>query len=211
MTGSLSLATIEEMAKLEPKPLKYSELVGLSAKQLSEHHDKLYTGYVNKYNEIGEKLAGVDLAAANQTYSDLRELNVEKGFALNGVKLHEAYFDGMKDGAVAEPGGTIAELITRDFGDVNKWREEFAALGMAARGWVVLAYDLDRKQLENYVCDAHNQGGVWNTVALVILDVYEHAYFLDYATARKDYIAKYMALIDWDEINARLAKYGLSA
>lgn len=199
------------MAKLEPKPLKYSELPGLSPKQLSEHHDKLYSGYVNKYNEISEKLVGVDLASTNQTYSELRELNVEKGFALNGVKLHEGYFDGMKAGVAAEPAGKISQLLVRDFNDVAKWHEQFAALGMAARGWVVLAYDLDRKVLENYICDAHNQGGVWNTIALVILDVYEHAYFLDYATARKDYIAKFMALIDWDEINARLEKYGLSA
>lgn len=170
----------------------------------------MYVGYVNKYNEVTEKLGGVDLGSANQTYSDLRELSVEKGFALNGVKLHEAYFDGMSDTG-GQPSGAIAELLNQQFGSVQKWQEEFAALGMAARGWVVLAWDLDRKVLENYVCDAHNQGGVWNTVALIILDVYEHAYFVDYATARKDYITKYMKNIDWEEINRRLEQYAIGA
>lgn len=191
---------------LEPKPLKYTQLDGLSAKQLSEHHDKLYTGYVNKYNEISEQLREVDWSAANQTYSAVRELNVEKGFALNGVKLHEAYFDGLTDKPAGEPGEKTKQLIEKNFGSVEQWQTEFAALGLAARGWVVLAWDYDRRVLENYICDAHNQGGVWNCLALIILDVYEHAYFVDYATARKDYIAKYMAAIDWAEIEQRVSQ-----
>ncbi|MDP4038538.1 MAG: Fe-Mn family superoxide dismutase [bacterium] len=191
------------------KPLKYKELDGLSAKQLAEHHDVLYAGYVKKYSEIEKKLKNVDLTQANGTYSDLRELNVEKTFALNGVKLHEAYFSGMvnKD---SNPAGKIAELIKRDFSSIEDWQNQFKALGLAARGWIVLAYDLDDKKLSNYVCDAHNQGGVWNCVALIILDVYEHAYFLDYATGRKDYIEAYMQNINWNEINSRIEKYNLS-
>lgn len=197
--------------KLEPKPLKYSQLDGLSAKQLSEHHDKLYAGYVNKYNEITDKLGNVDLESANQTYSDLRELSVEKSFALNGVKLHENYFDGLTDQPTSQPDGAIKQLLEKHFGSVDAWTKEFSALGMAARGWVVLAWDYDRQILENYVCDAHNQGGVWNSAAIIVLDVYEHAYFLDYATARKDYIAKYLAALDWAGINQRIEQLGIKA
>lgn len=195
---------------LESKPLKYQELSGISAKQLAEHHDVLYTGYVKKYNEINSKLIEVDLTSSNQTFSELRELNVEKTFALNGVKLHEAYFDGLTPKAQATPDGKIAELIEHHFGSFEKWLAEFKALGLAARGWVVLAYDLQREVLENYICDAHNQGGVWNCVALIILDVYEHAYFLDYATARKDYIEAYLKNINWVEINQRLSQFKLN-
>lgn len=191
------------MQPLEPKPLKYQDLDGLSAKQISEHHDVLYVGYVNKYNQINTNLSSVDLSSANGVYSDLRELTLEKGFALNGVILHEYYFDGL-GGKGGEPSGPISELINRDFSSFDNWKDQFKALGLCARGWVVLAYNFDLQRLENYICDAHNQGGIWNTVTLVIMDVYEHAYFLDYGTKRADYVEKYMANIDWDEVNNRI-------
>ena len=196
------------MADLQPKPLKYKELPGLSEKQLAEHHDVLYAGYVKKTNEIRAKLAGVDLNGVNATYHDLRELKVEETFALNGVKLHESYFDNL-GGPGGAPSGAIADLIMRDFGSYEKWAAEFAACGMAARGWVVLAYDLDEKRMMNIVCDLHNQGGIWGAVPLLVLDVYEHAYFLDYATARKKYLETFMANIDWSAANAAIEKYGV--
>lgn len=196
------------MAELQPKPLKYKELPGLSEKQLAEHHDVLYAGYVKKTNEIRTKLEGVDLANVNATYSDLRELKVEETFALNGVKLHERYFDnlGGKGGA---PEGKIADMLMRDFGSYEKWAAEFAACGMAARGWVVLAYDLEEGRLMNVVCDVHNQGGVWGQVPVLVLDVYEHAYFIDYATGRKKYLETFMQNVDWSVANAQIEKYNL--
>src|SRR3989344_21573 len=100
----------------EPKPLKYTELEGLSEKQLKEHHDVLYVGYVKKVDEIEEKLKSVDVSAANGTYSDLRELKMEETFAINGVKLHEGYFDNMSSSPSSERGiaGQIKTLIERD-------------------------------------------------------------------------------------------------
>ena len=187
------------------KPLKYKSLNGLSEKQLAEHHDVLYAGYVKKVNEINGKLQGVDLGAPNATHSDLRELKREETFALNGVKLHEGYFDNLGGGG-GEPTGEIAEMIKQDFGSIARWREEFKALGICARGWVVLAYDWDEKILCNILCDAHNQGGVWNCSALLILDVYEHAYFLDYATGRKAYIETFMKNMDWAFVNDLIKK-----
>src|SRR3989338_10236690 len=99
----------------EIKPLKYKDLEGLSEKQLKEHHDVLYAGYVKKIVEIEEKFKGVDLSSANATYSDLRELKMEETFALNGVKLHEGYFDNMTKGG-AKPAGRIKKRNERDFG-----------------------------------------------------------------------------------------------
>ena len=133
---------------LEVKSLKYKSLPGLSEKQLSEHHDVLYAGYVNKYNEIAEKIGSVDLTTANATYSDLRELFAEKSFALNGVKLHEAYFDNMTD-KPSECKGKIKQMIEARWGSYQKWADEFMALGLAARGWVVLVYDYNLGTLEN--------------------------------------------------------------
>jgi len=195
------------ISKKEAKPLKYKELDGLSEQILAEHHDVLYTGYVNKTNAIQDALKNVDLSKANATYSDLRELKVEETFALNGVKLHEAYFDSM--GGNNECSGNIKELIEADFGSIEKWAEEFQALGLASRGWVVLAYDWDEKKLHNFISDVHNHGGVWNCTPLVVLDVYEHAYMLDYGVKRKDYVDTFMKNLDWKEVNGWVAKYNL--
>ena len=192
----------------EVKPLKYTQLDGLSEKQLKEHHAVLYAGYCKKIDEIRTKLTTVDKTTANASYSDLRELKVEETFATNGVKLHEYYFDNMTT-TPAVPSGVIADWITKDFGSMQAWTEEFKACGLAARGWVVLALDLDSGKIHNYVCDTHNQGGVWNTVALLVMDVFEHAYFIDYATARKAYIDCFYKNIDWKEVNERIAKLEL--
>jgi len=198
------------MPELTVKPLKYKVLPGfLSEKQLSEHHDVLYAGYVKKVNEIRQKLQSADKATANGTYGDWRELKVEETFALNGVKLHEAYFDNMADKPAA-PSGLIADWLKADFGSVEAWEADVKACGLSARGWVVLAFDLESGKLSNVLCDLHNQGGVWNSVALLVLDVYEHAYFVDYATGRKTYLEGFAKHVDWAEVNARIEKFALA-
>ncbi len=192
----------------EPKQLPYTQLEGLSERQLKEHHDVLYVGYVKKWNEIQEKLIGADRTVANATYSEFGELKREETFALNGIKLHEGYFDNMKAGG-SEPSGIIKEWIEKDFGSYGEWQTDFKALGSAARGWAILAFDLDEGRLYNYLCDSHNQGGVWNSVSLFIMDVYEHAYFLDFATARKAYIEVFFKNINWEFVNGLIEKYKL--
>ena len=201
--NSYNLVTMKE-----PKPLPYTQLEGLSEKQLQEHHDVLYAGYVKKWNEIQEKLVATDRAAANATYSEFGELKREETFALNGIKLHEGYFDNMQSGG-GECEGIIKEWIEKDFGSYEKWLEDFKALGVAARGWAILAFDLDEGRLYNYLCDSHNQGGVWNSVSLFIMDVYEHAYFLDFATGRKAYIEVFFKNINWEFVNGLIEKYKL--
>lgn len=192
----------------EPKPLNYTSLDGLSEKQLKEHHDVLYVGYVKKINEIEEKIRAADKSAANATYSEFGELKREETFALNGVKLHEGYFDNLS-ATPAACSGKIREMIERDFGSYENWEQEFKAAGLAGRGWIVLGYDLDKKQLRNILCDSHNQGGIWNMAALLIMDIYEHAYFIDYATGRKAYIETFFKNIDWNYVSGLLEKYKL--
>lgn len=190
------------------KPLKYQSLDGLSEKQLAQHHDVLYAGYVKKVNEIRKSLETVDKSTTNATYSALRELKVEESFALNGVKLHEAYFDNL-GGKAPAPEGKIADWIREDFGSFEAWAEEFRAEGIASRGWVVLALDLEEGRLHNFVSDIHNQGGIWGAVPVLVLDVYEHAYFIDYATNRKDYIGAFFKNIKWEECNDVIKRFHL--
>lgn len=100
---------------LEAKPLNYTELPGISEKQLAEHY-KLYEGYVKKYNELSTIIKSVDPAASNATYSEIRETNLEKVFALNAIKLHEAYFENMS-ADTQECSGAIKELIEKEWGE----------------------------------------------------------------------------------------------
>lgn len=179
-------------------------LQGFSQKQIDEHFDVLYKGYVNKINEIEEKLKTASPAEANATYSNIRALKTEEVFTENAIRLHEGYFESLRPGN--KPSGLIETFIKEDFGSYEKWEEEFKGLGLAARGWVVLAFDLETGRLKNFITDYHSIG-VWNAIPLLILDVYEHAYFIDYGTARKKYIESYFSNIDWNTVNNRINKY----
>lgn len=195
------------MKELAVKPLNYKSLPGLSEKLLSEHHDVLYAGYVKKLNEIRAKLDTADRAEANASYSLFGELKREETFTANAIKLHEAYFETL--GGSGQPSGAILEMINRDCGSVDVWRSEMVAAGIASRGWVVLAYDLDLHCLITYICDTHNLGCIWNAVPLIVLDVYEHAYYLDYATGRKGYIEAFLNSLDFAYPNGVVKRMGL--
>lgn len=176
------------------------ELKGISAQTMTDHF-KLYQGYVKKSNEILEKLSTLDRdpAKANQVYSDIRSLKVELSFAIGGVKNHELYF-GHLGGSGGAPTGKLAELIDRDFGSFEAWKDDMKATGMAARGWVWLAYDTATKRLFNYLGDAQNTYPIWGAHPLVALDVYEHAYWADFGTKRADYIDIFFENLDWEVV-----------
>ncbi len=196
----------EEIVPRELKPALL-ELDGIS-RQTVEAHYTLYQGYVSKRNEILRKLAEVDLQDANQVYSELRALKVELSFAVGGIKNHEVYFEHL-GGNGGPPDGAIAELIRRDFGSVDAWRADLKASGMAGRGWAWTAYDWDEGRLFNYVGDAQNTFPIWNAAPLVALDVYEHAYFLDYQTDRASYIDAFFDNLDWAVVNDWVRQYGI--
>jgi len=193
------------MNKYEPKPLPFGELKGISKKTIDIHYGKLYQGYVNKTNEIWERLEKVDLAQANQTYSEVGELKRQLSFAWNGVILHEAYFKSLGgDGKIIE--GKLKDQIEKDFGSIEKWQADFLAAGMAARGWAILAYDFNLKKLMNYSCDIHNHGGIWGAAPVIVLDVYEHAYFIDFGSDRKSYIETYFKNLNWTALEEKFVK-----
>jgi len=188
----------------ETKQLPFKELKGISPKTMENHYGKLYQGYVKKWSEIQEKLKVADLSSANATFSDLRALKLEQGFAADAVLLHEAYFDVL--GGNGEAKGEIIDAIANDFGSLEKWQEEFKALGLSSRGWVILAYDFNDGKLRNYIADSHNQGGIWGASPLLVMDVYEHAYFIDYGADRKSYIEAFFQNLNWEAIDKKLLK-----
>jgi superoxide dismutase, Fe-Mn family len=181
------------------------ELNGISRTTVEAHY-RLYQGYVAKRNEILGKLGAVDLGAANQVYSDLRALKVDLTFAIGGIKNHEHYFEHL-GGSGGDPDGAIGQLIERDFSSVDAWRTDLKATGIAGRGWAWTAFDWDEGRLFNYIGDAQNTFPVWNATPLVALDVYEHAYFIDYQTDRGAYIDAFFANLDWSVVNAWVEAY----
>ena len=177
---------------------------GLSAKIMGEHY-KLYEGYVKKANEIQEKLKTVDLSTANATQSELRSLKMGYSFAVNAIKSHELYFNNLS-GNGAKPEGWIAGEIEKTFGSFDNWLADMKATGISARGWVWFAFDWQNGSIFNYLGDAHDAFPIWHATPLVALDVYEHAYMMDYGVARADYIDAFFKNLNWNDVEATASK-----
>ena len=187
--------------RIRPRGLKPAllELAWISRASVEAHY-KLYEGYVNKRNEILERLAADP--------EQLPSLKVDLSFAVGGIKSHEIYFEHL-GGEGGDPDGAFAELVERDFGSAQAWRTDLKATGMAGRGWAWTAYDWDVGRLFNYIGDAQSTFPIWNATPLVALDVYEHAYFLDFQTDRGAYIDAFFDNLDWAVVNGWVAAYGI--
>ena len=192
-----------EVPQAIPEKVYTSDKVGISRKTHDEHL-KLWQGYANKTNEIRKALAELDTdpAKANQIYSQMRALKVDYTFAYEGYINHNIYFDTL-GGNGGPATGKVAQLIEEAYGGFDKWLADFKATGIAGRGWVYLAYDHAEKRVFNYIGDAQNSFPIWNHTCLLAMDVYEHAYFLDFGTARAKYIDAYFQCIDWNAVNKR--------
>ncbi len=189
---------------MDPKPLLFKELNGISSRALEIHHDKLYVGYVKKNDEIREKLRELSkniiagkADGGNATYSELRGLKEAETFAVNGVYLHEWYFDGLGGVGNWQDAPELSKAITEKWGSVEGFVKYFSECGMASRGWSLLVWDLKVKRLKQYNGDAHNQGGVWGCIPIIVLDIYEHAYFIDFGSDRKSYIETFWKNFNW--------------
>lgn len=187
------------------KDLPFKELSGISSKTIENHYGKLYQGYVKKWQEIQEKLKNADRVLANATFSELRELKVEETFSANAIILHEAYFDIL--GGDGRPAGEIVEALKSEFGSFENWQEEFKALGLSARGWVILSYDFNDGKLRNYIADSHNSYGIWGASSILVLDMYEHAYFIDFGADKKAYINVFFQNLNWEVIDRKFQKF----
>jgi Fe-Mn family superoxide dismutase len=176
---------------LDPKSIK-----GISEKVLVSHYENNYVGAVKRLNAIGAQLAEVDFAKAPNFM--INGLKREELIAANSMILHEIYFDGLGGGAGAS--GALAEAIARDFGSLERWRAEFAAMGKAeggGSGWVILSYSPRDKRLVNQWAADHTTTLAGGRPVLV-LDMYEHAYHMDYGAAAARYVDIYMEAIRWD-------------
>ena len=186
------------------------DLDGIS-KQTMDDHFKLYEGYAKKANECRKLLNEFEYGEieGNQVYSQLRAVSVDYTFALLGFKNHDLYF-GHLGGDGGDPGGRFAELVESEFhGGVEEWQKAVRKAASAARGWVMVGYDLNDGSIFNYIMDTQNLWAVYNMVPVLALDVYEHAYVRDYGATpdgRKQYVDAFFRNLDWDHVNRQLAQ-----
>ena len=171
---------------------------------LLRNHFTLYKGYVTNTNKLAEVLAAMarDGKAATPEFAELKR---RFGWEWNGMRLHELYFGNMtKGGKPLEAQAPVATKIAMDFGTLAQWETDFKATGsMRGIGWVILAYDRVAGRLFNTWIDEHATGHLAGAEPLLVMDVFEHAFMLDYGLKRADYIDAFFASIHWDEVATR--------
>ncbi len=185
------------------KPLRYKEVPGfLSAAQIAPHHSahyggalKAFVGVQAKLEESFKKGAIIDAAA----FETMKRVQSSRG---NSVVLHELYFDGLAL-KTTDPAQGIRHAIDKRFGSIETWATDFINSAKAAAGWAMLVVHPVNGRLYNVVSDEHAQGPLWLAVPLVVIDTYEHAFYIDYQNKKADYIEKFMRFIDWVEADRR--------
>jgi Fe-Mn family superoxide dismutase len=172
--------------------------------ELLKNHFTLYQGYVtntNKALEILEKLLKEGRAAS----SEYAEMKRRLGWEFNGMRLHEHYFDNLGGTAPLAAGGRLGKKLVESFGNFDAWEKDFRATGaMRGIGWTVLYLDPSDDKLINFWINEHDAGHPAGGVPILVMDVFEHAFMLDYGLKRAEYIDAFFKSIDWKAAEARL-------
>jgi Fe-Mn family superoxide dismutase len=194
---------------IKPLPFDPQKIKGLSEKLLVSHYENNYSGAVKRLNAITAQLASLDFASA--PVFQVNGLKREELIAMNSMILHEVYFDGL--GGEGDPTGSLAEAIKRDFGSIEHWRTEFAGIGKAeggGSGWTILSYSPRDKRLVNGWAADHTTN-VAGGRPILVLDMYEHAYHMDYGARAAAYVDAFMKVIRWDTAAKRFEQYSREA
>jgi superoxide dismutase, Fe-Mn family len=176
-------------------------LNSLSLQLIESHYENNYGGALRRLNAITEKLESLDFADTPGYV--INSLKREELIALNSTLLHEMYFASL--GGDGKPTPAIADVLARDFGSVDRWRDEFVAMGNAlagGSGWVLLVYlPRDRRLINQYAAE-HSQA-VAGGIPILALDMYEHAYHIDFGANAKAYVDTFMRNVDWKAVEVR--------
>lgn len=188
------MVVVMKTLNIIPLPYTYEELEPVISRKIMElHHDKHYVAYVNGANTALEKT------------EKNREVMRDFSFNYNGAKIHEIFFANLKKANDSNlPSGKILVEIEKSFGSFENFKKEFtvAATGVEGSGWAVLWKD---KENNLYIgqLEKHNLLGLNGMIPILVLDVWEHAYYLDYLNDRKTYVENFWKIINWDEVNKR--------
>ena len=188
-------------------PYGYGDLAPhISEEQLKIHYEKHHQAYVNGANKILEMF---DKARKEGTDFDVKAVLKELSFNIGGHLLHSVFWGSMAPagkGGGGLPGGTLAEEIKKEFGGFERFKKEFtqAAMSVEGSGWAALSYCRQTKRLLIMQIEKHNTNVFPMFKILMVIDVFEHAYYLDYKNARASFIDAFWSIVNWDAVNKRL-------
>jgi len=201
------MTTHYELPKL---PYEYRALAPyMSEEQLTLHHTKHHQAYVTGANALLEKF---DKARRDNADLDMKATLKELSFHIGGYRLHNLFWENLapaKSGGGGAPSGEIAAVLNAEFGKFDRFRKEFtqAASGVEGSGWAVLTYCMKTKRPLIMQVEKHNVNVIPGFRILLVLDVWEHAYYLDYKNDRAKYIEAFWNLVNWDEVNKRFVSH----
>ena len=184
----------------------YAKLIGMEgfSETLLKNHFTLYQGYVTNTNKVLETLDQM-LKNDKATTPEFAELKRRLGWEFNGMRLHEYYFENLGGKAPLDSNGKLGKKLAEGFGSYENWEKDFKATGsMRGIGWVVLYQDITDGTLINFWVNEHDVAHPAGCTPLLIMDVFEHAFMLDYGLKRPDYIAAFLKNIDWSVVESRL-------
>ncbi len=166
------------------------------------NHFTLYEGYVSNTNKVSDFLKTAE--AGTPSYNELKR---RFGWEWNGMRFHELYFGNMvKGGSTLDKKSALAKKINEDFGSFEAWEKDFRATGsLRGIGWAVLVSDSETGRLFNVWINEHDGGYLAGGVPLLVMDVFEHAFVLDYGVKRAEYISAFWNAIDWNIVSSRFA------
>ena len=176
----------------------------LNEETMHLHHDKHHAGYVKGLNEAEEKIKA---AQQSGDFSAVRALCDALAFNYSGHLLHGLFWNNMSPDGGGEPGGELAAQINKDFGSFATFKAQFLAASNSVQGsgWGVLAWQPLGSQLVILQAEKHQNLAQWGVTPLLVLDVWEHAYYLQYQNRRPEFTEGFLDVINWDDVAARLA------
>jgi Fe-Mn family superoxide dismutase len=185
---------------------EYSRLIGMEgfSENLLKNHFTLYQGYVTNTNKV---LAALDemLKGGKTAIPEYAELKRRLGWEFNGMRLHEAYFENLGGKSKLDNNGKLAKKLGESFGSYENWEKDFKATGaIRGIGWTALYQDVQSGKLINFWINEHDMSHPSGGNLLLIMDVFEHAFMLDYGLKRADYIEAFFRNVDWKAVDARV-------
>lgn len=192
--------------KINEVDFNYNDTITVVSKKQFDAHKSLYSGYVSKTNEITDILeTNGQRPTANSTYSHYRGLKQGETFAIDGVILHELYFENIGGLKIPTP-QIFLRIVNKYFGSFDNWKDDFIACATASRGWCVFSYEQRTRSFRNFSQDFHNEGVVVSAYPILVIDMYEHAYFFDYLTNKNAYIINFLSNINWAAVENRMSR-----
>jgi len=184
----------------------YSSLIGMKgfSETLLNNHFTLYQGYVTNTNKLLDSLAAM-LKEDNVGTPEYAELKRRLGFEFNGMRLHEYYFENLGGKGTLDKSGKLGKKLAEEFGSYENWEKDFKATAtMRGIGWAILYQDNLTGRLLNQWINEHETGHPAGCTPILVLDVFEHAFMIDYGLKRADYIDAFFNNINWNQVEARL-------